>query len=124
MTRETMKMYLESTFSNRVDIVVRKAKCDVTIKVSSDLIPKVMLDTHDQYIFVDFETVELVGEDGSIGYEFVPTINNAGLNQNMSEIDGEDVEDTFRRWANIAEAAYEIYCTEFWPYEYEYEDEL
>ena len=119
-----MKMYLESTFSNRVDIVVRKAKCDVTIKVSSDLIPKVMLDTHDQYIFVDFETVELVGEDGSIGYEFVPTINNAGLNQNMSEIDGEDVEDTFRRWANIAEAAYEIYCTEFWPYEYEYEDEL
>ena len=121
MTREDIKMYVESLFSDRIDKLVEKAGCDLTVTVKRDLVPTLRLDTYDDYIRVEFDTHEINNSDGYIGYEFIPTVTNAGLNQNMSIEDGEEVEYTFKRWADIAAVAYEIYCTEFWPYEYEEE---
>ena len=118
VTREEIQSLLEDLFNHNVYNLAEEADAGIEVRIDRDLVPRVKVSTFDDYILVDVETREIVSSDGNPGYEFIPTINNAGINETFDLLNHDDIVDRFKRWAKIAKFADELYCTEFYPLDY------
>lgn len=127
MTKETMIEILDGiVFDFRHEL--EHSGCDFTISARRDrtdtenllYIPEINITCDDPYIKITVETNSITREDGAQGFEFIPTLTNAGLTQVVDYDNRDDVVSRFKRWAAAAELAEKIYSDiEFYPSDYE-----
>lgn len=128
MTKEAMIDILESIVSYFWQ-ELKASGCDFTISARRDrtstknliYIPEINITCDDPYIKLTVETKPITrGEDGAQGFEFIPTLTNAGLTQVVDYDNRDDVVNRFKRWAAAADLAEKIYSDiEFYPSDYE-----
>lgn len=122
VTKEDLESILESELSDfmryawdndiEVDMGIRKDR------YAGEFVPFVKIFTGDDYIKVDVETKYTESQTHEPGFEFVPTINNAGIKDTMDLYNHDEIDDRFKRWAAIAKLANILYCSDFYPLRY------
>lgn len=118
ITEEDILDALDSTLE-RVYKLAKDADCNMYTDVDADeFLPTVVISTGDDLMTVEVETREVESDDGEEGYEFIPSIDNGGLVDDMNLDNHDELVERFEKWAKIAKLADALYCTEFYPTRY------
>lgn len=115
MTRETMHRQLDNAIASRIYNKLSSIGASYEVRVSKDLTPRITINTNDEWIRVRVSAEGIYDQNETlIGYEFIPTISNAGLNQQLDETNAVDIVNRFSRWAKLADAVKNLYLIEFY----------
>ena len=117
ITREDIKDTVEAILDSRFWNEASRLGVDVKVTVDNNYVPHVEMDTNDDNIRVRVTTNEIARHHGEVvGWEFVPRIINASMNESFFETD--DIVSRFEHWARIAKLAEMLYQVDFIPDEY------